>query len=151
MVPMLASWGSRAGALLVDGVVVFIISVILELIIHSGGGASPFSESNHGHIVWSYQIATIIFSVLYYLITMTRSGEHNGQTLGKQASNIRVARDDGQSVGVSTVLARELLFKQILGGITFGLFSLFDYLWPLSDKENRAIHDHGCKTHVVKV
>ena len=34
-----------------------------------------------------------------------------------------------------------LLFGVIAGSFTFGLAPLIDYLWPLWDEENRALHD----------
>jgi hypothetical protein len=43
-----------------------------------------------------------------------------------------------------------LLF-QVVGGIAFGLPWLIDALWPLWDRENRALHDMIVKSHVVRV
>ncbi len=34
--------------------------------------------------------------------------------------------------------------------ITFGILTLVDYLWPLWDDQNRAIHDMIAETRVVR-
>ena len=57
-------------------------------------------------------------------------------------------RDDGQPVGVETVLLRELLLKFIAGAVTV-IGWLIDGLWPLGERENRALHDFAASTHVV--
>ena len=82
---------------------------------------------------------------------MTREGERNGQTLGKQAANIRVVRDDGKPVSAKTVATREVGLKFVVGYATFGIGYLVDSLWPLGERENRALHDLIVKTHVMDV
>src|SRR4051794_41745265 len=84
----------------------------------------------------------------YYVLTMRRKGVHNGQTWGKQVAGIRVVRDDGRPVGVKTALLREVLLKFVAGGITV-IGWLIDGLWPLGERENRALHDFPASTHVV--
>jgi uncharacterized RDD family membrane protein YckC len=88
--------------------------------------------------------------VLWEPIFMRRHGDRNGQTPGKQAMGIRVVRDDGRPVTFATGLLRDFLFKTVLGGFSGGLFSLVDYLWPLWERENRALHDLVAGTHVVR-
>jgi uncharacterized RDD family membrane protein YckC len=96
--------------------------------------------------------------VLYAVLLLCRSGERNGQTWGKQVAGLRVIRNDGEPVDLRTALVREGLVKALPGMVGFysglsclsSLFSLLDDLWPLGDKENRAIHDHVAKTHVVQ-
>lgn len=87
--------------------------------------------------------------LLYTFLTLTRRGRHNGQTLGKQMMSLRVIRDDRQAVGFSTVLVREVLFKGVVDGATLGVGALFDYLWPLGERTNRALHDKVAGTHVI--
>lgn len=85
----------------------------------------------------------------YCVKTMTRPGDRNGQTFGKQLVGIRVVRDDGCPVGTGTVLRREMLLKWLLSTVTLGLFELVDCLWPLGDATNRALHDKIVETHVL--
>ena len=79
---------------------------------------------------------------------MRRGGDRNGQTFGKQAVGLRVIRDDGQPIGLGTVLFRELLLKFVIGWITV-IGWLVDGLWPLGEGQRRAIHDLIARTHVV--
>jgi uncharacterized RDD family membrane protein YckC len=99
-------------------------------------------------------IITIIGPWLYPVFTMMREGENNGQTFGKQALGIRVVREDGRAFDAGTAAIREIVIKQLLFG-TAGAFLLFvptlvDYLWPLWDERNQALHDKIASTYVVK-
>ncbi|MBJ7347463.1 MAG: RDD family protein, partial [Thermoleophilaceae bacterium] len=74
-------------------------------------------------------------------------------TLGKRATNIRVVRESGEVITYGYALKRELLVK----GILFGLFghylvipSVLNYLWPLWDGQNRALHDMIVHSRVVR-
>ncbi len=76
---------------------------------------------------------------------MMRKGQNNGQTFGKQAVGIRVKRDTGNEIGFWYSALREILVKGILGPLTL----FIDYLWPLWDKRNQALHDKVVGTFVV--
>ena len=78
----------------------------------------------------------------------------NGQTLGRQVTNIRVVRTDGQPITFGFAMVREVAVKALLFGvagmITGGIANLLDILWPLWDEENRALHDFIVNTRTVK-
>jgi uncharacterized RDD family membrane protein YckC len=107
-------------------------------------------------------IVTGILSGLLYLVAllfyapvlMGRQGAHNGQTWGKQIVGIRVVRDSGQPVDIGFGFLREVVVKGLLfafvGSFFFSIPTLIDYLWPLWDDQNRALHDMVVTTHVVK-
>jgi uncharacterized RDD family membrane protein YckC len=107
-------------------------------------------------------IVTAILSSLLYLVAvlfyapllMGRQGAHNGQTWGKQIVGIRVVRDSGQPVDIGFAFLREFVVKGLLfwfvGSFFFFIPTLLDYLWPLWDDQNRALHDMVVSTHVVK-
>jgi uncharacterized RDD family membrane protein YckC len=99
-------------------------------------------------------LAFFVVSLLYASFFMQRDGEHNGQTLGKQWVGVRVIRVDGQPFGWGGALLRELAIKQLLFGMVGGLFlsipTVLDWLWPLWDDENRALHDMVASTRVVR-
>ena len=92
-----------------------------------------------------------IIAFLYAPILMART---NGKTLGRMAMNIRVVRTSGEPMTFGFAMLREVVVKSILFGIvssfTFGLAPLLDFLWPLWDEENRALHDFIVNTRVVK-
>ena len=70
---------------------------------------------------WVTLLAWLVALGAYTGLTMTRGGERNGQTLGKQAVNVRVIRDDGQPITWKTVALREVGLKGIGWWITFGI------------------------------
>ncbi len=48
------------------------------------------------------------------------------------------------------VVVKWLLFGLVLGSITAGIAVLIDYLWPLWDEENRALHDLIVNTRTIR-
>ena len=151
--PALASWGSRAIALILDGivislgaVVVFAILAALGLTVDTDGGAAAFIVTAFFGV-----LAFSLVALLYAPILMSRT---NGQTLGRMVVNIRVIRADGGPMTFWFAVLREIVVKSLLVGVvsslTFGLSWLLDILWPLWDEENRALHDFVVNTRVIK-
>lgn len=151
--PALASWGSRAVAQIVDGVIIAIGAVVvfallaaLGLTVDTDGGAAAFIVT-----VFFAVIALTIVALLYAPILMSRT---NGQTLGRMVVNIRVIRPDGRPMTFGFAMLREVAVKTLLVGVlssaTFGLAWLLDVLWPLWDEENRALHDLVVNTRSIK-
>jgi uncharacterized RDD family membrane protein YckC len=143
--PELASYGARLGAAVLDGIIAFIIAIVTLFPWAAADDADGSTDGAYG-LGW---LATLVVLVTaYYALTMRRRGARNGQTLGKQAASIRVVRDDGKPVTISTVLLRDLLLKFGAGTVTV-IGWLVDGLWPLGERENRALHDLAASTHVV--
>jgi uncharacterized RDD family membrane protein YckC len=147
----LSGWWSRVGATLLDGLILLIPVVVLAVIIigiAAGSEAGAIVSAILGFLAWF--IATLFYAPLL----MARGSEHNGQTLGKQALGIRVARDSGQPFDLGSAFIRELAVKNLLfgfiGSFFFSIPTLLDWLWPLWDDQNRALHDMVVKTHVLK-
>jgi uncharacterized RDD family membrane protein YckC len=150
----LAHWWPRVGASLLDGLiltpayVVVVVGLHLFTTHHEVNAVGQSVTRWQANDVW---VVPLVY-LLYAIVLLCRNGEHNGQTFGKQALRLRVIRNDGQPVTITTVLLREGLVRtipSILGGI-FGLVAVIDILWPLWDAENRAIHDFVGKTHLVQ-
>jgi len=148
-----AGWGSRVGATLLDALVLLVLAIVLfapgvVLTVVSEGGAAGIILLIVG------ALAFFVVALLYASFFMQRDGEHNGQTLGKQWVGIRVVRLDGQPFGWGGALLREFAIKQLLFGMVGGFFlsipTLLDWLWPLWDDENRALHDMVASTRVVR-
>src|SRR5688572_14332082 len=143
-----ANWGSRVGAALLDGLIVW--AILFVAIIAAAIVAAPFGGA--GEVSGpAWLLLSLLGASGYFGVTMTREGERNGQTLGKQAANIKVVRDDGKPVSAGTVATREVGLKFVVGTATFGIGYMIDTLWPLGERENRALHDLIVKTHVVDV
>jgi uncharacterized RDD family membrane protein YckC len=85
---------------------------------------------------------------------MSREGRYNGQTFGKQVTGCRVVRNDGTPFDFGSAALREIVIKGLLFGAVGGSFGgvalLLDWLWPLWDDENRALHDMIAGTHVIE-
>jgi uncharacterized RDD family membrane protein YckC len=96
-------------------------------------------------------LAITIVSLLYAPLMMART---NGKTLGRMATGIRVVRASGEPMTFGFAMLREVVVKAflfgILGSITAGLANVADWLWPLWDDENRALHDFVVNTRVVQ-
>jgi uncharacterized RDD family membrane protein YckC len=153
---VLATWLSRVGAQLIDGLIITVGALILFLPVGAALGIGAASDSKTGlaaaiagFILWGFCIMFVVF--LYAPVMMART---NGKTLGRMAMNIRVVRTSGAPITFGFAMLREVVVKAFLfwfiSGFTLGLASLADYLWPLWDEENRALHDFIVSTRVVR-
>jgi uncharacterized RDD family membrane protein YckC len=150
--PPLASWGSRVGATLLDGLVQ---TVVIGLMFVPGVLALIADATAIGIILLVLAFfGYLAVYVLYGAWFMRREGERNGQTLGKQWLGIRVVRDDGRPYDLGSGVLREFAVKQLLFGVVGSAFAgipwFVDNLWPLWEDENRALHDLIVKSHVVR-
>jgi uncharacterized RDD family membrane protein YckC len=141
-----ASFGERTGAAFVDlgiSVTAFGVSIWIATIFFAIGGT--------GSIVVGILliVAGIGVALLHAPLLMAREGERNGQSVGKRALEVRVVTRGGGPVGLGKCLLREVAVKQFGTVITGGLFLPVDYLWPLFDDEDRAIHDIVAETRLV--
>jgi uncharacterized RDD family membrane protein YckC len=147
----LASWGSRAVATLVDGLIVGGVT----LLILAGLGVGFFADGTVGalEVFVGLLVGSLIFAVLALLYAPLIMARTNGQTLGKMLAGCRVVRADGQRVGFWWAALREVAVKGVLLGVaaslTGGIAYLVDVLWPLPDPENRALHDYVVDSRVV--
>lgn len=76
---------------------------------------------------------------------MSRSGDRNGQTLGKQLLRLRVVADEGGSISFSRAVVCDGLFKGLISVLTL----FVDYLWALWDDQRQTLHDKAVATYVV--
>jgi uncharacterized RDD family membrane protein YckC len=87
----------------------------------------------------------------YAPIMMART---NGQTVGHRFTQTRITWDDGSPATGGRAATREILIKGILfdslAGFLCYIPTLLNYLWPLWDDKNEALHDKVCNTHVVR-
>jgi uncharacterized RDD family membrane protein YckC len=150
---VLAEWWRRAAAAIIDGVIVSVVASILlipfallGLSVDTDGGAVAFWA---GFLV--FLLLLVIASFLYAPVLMART---DGQTIGKMAVGIRVVRANGRTIEFGWAFVREVVVKTFLFGVlssfTFGLASLLDWLWPLWDSENRALHDMIVDSRVIR-
>jgi uncharacterized RDD family membrane protein YckC len=131
-----SGWWSRVGAVIVDALVLIVVWVPIAILLPSDGG-----DLSGGGVA----VVAALY-VLAFLYAPLMLAFNNGQTVGKAALSIRVIKyDDGAPIGLGRALLREIPVKAILG-----IIPLIDVLWPLWQKENRALHDLVVDTWVVK-
>lgn len=131
----LGSRAARFGAVVIDGILVGVVAVILGVIAHN---AAVY-----------YAVATV-GSLTYSLLLLSRPGEHNGQTLGKQWLSLRVVSTSGAPITLAIAAKRELLGRFLFSAVTLGLYGLIDALWCLWDARKQTLHDKIGGTYVFK-
>lgn len=151
----LSGWWARAGAQIIDSIVIGVIAVVIGAltgaIVFSADTTSDGAETAFKTADLAFNLLGLAVGAVYYCTIMVRT---NGQTIGKQATGIRVVREDGEPIDVWFAFKREtlvigLLFNT-LGLILLWIPGLLNYLWPIWDDNNQALHDKIVNSRVVK-
>lgn len=147
---VLSGWWRRAAAMVIDSVMItgtssaILWAVGFDLGEYWGEDSSLLIMSRATDLL--FLIADAALAGVYYVLTMVA---WDGRTVGKRASRIRVIRTDGAPMDASTVLKRQILLQYVAFGLV-PLLCIADYLWPLRDRENRAVHDVLIRTRVIR-
>jgi uncharacterized RDD family membrane protein YckC len=150
-----APWPSRVLAWLIDSVIVGIFAAVILIAGARAAGADlhldTASQALPTGTIVAMLAAAAIAMLLYAPAVMVRT---NGQTLGKLAAGIRVIRTDGRPMDFGRAALREVVIKSIAfpaaSTLSYGVAGIADYLWPLWDRERRALHDYVAQTRVVR-
>jgi uncharacterized RDD family membrane protein YckC len=138
-----AGWGRRLAAYLIDGLLLAIpIAIAFVVVIASSPG-----EDDDG--AWAVLgIAYLITLVLPFVYFTVMHGGERGQTFAKRWLGIRVTSDGtGGSIGHGRAFGRYAI--QFVFWIFF-IPAVLDYLWPLWDTKNQALHDKVVGSVVVR-
>lgn len=135
-----AGWWPRAGAMLIDALILTAIALAVGITMSSAGASGDESTV-------AIYIVVFLASLIYSPLMMARAGDANGQTVGKQALGIRVVHSEGGDMTLPRGLLRDAVGKAVLGIIPF--YTFVDILVPLFDSGNQALHDKVGKTYVV--
>ena len=156
-----ARWWSRIVAAAVDAVLVAVIGYAVILIIWLLHGYATTRVDGHAQTVlterelWPFAAVWLLYAVGL----QCRRALRNGETLGKAAVHIQVIRRDGAPVDLWSAFVREAVGKALplaLATITpvlsalAAIYIVLDSLWPLWDRQNRALHDRLAGTQVVR-
>lgn len=138
-----ASWLSRVGAYLLDTLILLIpLAIILGVIF----AINPDDSSGAWVALGLAYVITLLLPFVYYTVLQ---GNERGQSYGKRAARIRVVSEQtGGSIGYGRAFGRYAIT------VVFGFFILpivLDYLWPLWDSKNQALHDKVVGSLVVRV
>lgn len=126
--PVLAGWWYRAGASIIDALIIGVVSGVIS--------------AASGSRAVSYIVSAIIG--LAYATLLIGSG---GRTVGNMALGTKtVDATSGTTIGYGRAFVRwligALLEITVIGGI-------LDILWPLWDDKNQTIHDKAASSVVV--
>ena len=124
-----AGFGQRFLAALLDGLIIFAVSVLLNMVL---------SAVRLGMLG---VIAQLAVSIAYYVFYQKKQG----QTLGKKVMNIKVVDASGKTPTEVTFFLRE-----IIGKFVSAIILMIGYLFPLWDAKRQALHDKIVNTYVVK-
>jgi uncharacterized RDD family membrane protein YckC len=168
----LAGYWQRVGAYIIDGIIQFVLLMLLggwlafkgfepvwdEFVAAMESGDSAAFDTitadnlNLGYIL-AFGIVAAVITFAYSVFFLSRTGA----TPGKMALGISVRRRDRPgvlSVGdaakrTSLQAALSLLSNIPLLGNLFSLVALADLLWPAWDQRKQALHDKIAGTNVV--
>jgi uncharacterized RDD family membrane protein YckC len=139
------AWGRRMLGGLIDGGLVWTLALLVAL---------PFDaiSSDLAVVVWFF-LAPPLVALVIEVPLMRRKGRRAGQTLGKMATGSRVEGKTGAPVTLGQAVRRECGMRFfVFGGLSIflaGIPILVDALWPLWQRDGRALHDLAARTRVV--
>ena len=136
-----ASIGLRFGAMVLDGILLWIVSFATQMLVMVFIGSTMNSAPEMALVVQLVSVAVQMAIGVSYEGLMV--GKY-GATLGKMACKIKVVTADGGRVTYPRAFGR--YFAKLLSS----LICLIGYIMALFDKEEkRALHDRICSTRVV--
>ena len=121
-----ADFWLRAGAYMIDGVLIAMVSVVLNLMLPETLGI----------------VARVLVSAVYFTVMPVRA---QGQTFGKMAAGVAIVRNDGSPLTYGRAFARWL------GYLASGLTLCLGFFCAAFTKRKRALHDYIADTRVVRV
>ena len=157
----LASPWKRLGASVIDGLLMFVVVLVLELLLFGivGGGAIllarpgeysssavPIGASVGLSLLMVLVLAGLLALQVWYFVIRVRKV---GATFGKQwlGLRIRTFHTDGQ-LTYGQIWGR-LFTPAVLSLLTCGVGQLLDVLWLLWDRHRQCLHDKAVGTVVV--
>ena len=150
---VLSGWWRRAGAQVIDGIIISVGALVLFLPLVAAG-VSVDTDGGYVALVVAGILWILCVAIVALLYAPTMMARTNGKTLGRMATGIRVVRTSGEEITFGFAMLREVAVKTILfgvaGALTGGIAQLVDYLWPLWDEENRCLHDFIVQTRSSK-
>jgi len=144
-----ASFGARLGAKIIDGIILWIINIVIGFGIGAVMGALLLSGADEDGAVMAMfaiqtvaQLAGIAVGILYSVYFIRKQDA----TPGKRMLGLKVLRADGSRLTKGRIVGR--YFAELVSGMILCI----GYLMVAFDKEQRrALHDRMCDTRVVKV
>jgi uncharacterized RDD family membrane protein YckC/DNA-directed RNA polymerase subunit RPC12/RpoP len=134
----LASLWSRTGGALIDTILVIVISTTCGFIWIN------FIDVNHADTLPTdeakFILIGLIVDLIYTVVTMTGSKQ---STYGQRAVGIKIVKDSGEAVDLSTAVARYLV------SLVSSIFLKLGFLIAIFTKDKKTLHDLVCGTIVI--
>jgi|SRR6266853_3538914 len=125
-----AGFWIRFLAIFIDGVILFVINLILAAILNS----STTGRSG---------IQTLL-GLIYYVFFWSSNSPWPGQTVGNKLLNIRVIKTDGSDLSLVVALIRYV-------GLVVSILVIFiGVIWAAFDPNKQGWHDKIAGTYVIK-
>lgn len=146
----LASWGQRAGAMVLDLLVLALPSfVVIALVAAAEGTKTASGAAQHhsgGAVALAYLAAAVVQGIYFSLL----NGRGRGQTVGNRAFKIAVRScQTGASIGLARGILRWVL--RYLLYLVFVLPGLLSDLSPLWDRGRQSFADRLAGSVVIRV
>jgi uncharacterized RDD family membrane protein YckC len=127
-----AGFWVRLGAAILDMIFLFLVSGFITAIVYQ-----EFLMENEPITTILEMLYSLLLPVFWY-----------GYTVGKRAVGIRIAREDGEKVGVGTMLMRNLV-AGLVYVLTLGIGIIVSAFMVGLREDKRAIHDFIAGTYVT--
>ena len=152
--PQFASWGSRVGGHIVNGLVAllfglpalvafFVVPKEVRACTIDGEPALCELPSDAG---WAIIAVLGIVGLVAFFVLYSRQVATTGQAWGHKAAGVRIV--DAQTGG--TISAGKAFFRYTIGHWIDGVVCYLGYLWPLWDSKKQTFSDKIFSTYSVK-
>jgi uncharacterized RDD family membrane protein YckC len=131
-----AGFWIRAGAKILDGIILTVINAILQFIIFSLAG------KNQGALLAAVVLTNLLNMAINIGYVTFFLGKF-GATPGKMACKLKVVTPEGGDITYMRAFGR--FWGEMLSGIILGI----GFLMVAFDEEKRALHDRICNTRVI--
>lgn len=149
-----ASWWSRVGAAVLDGLIVLaviLIPLVAGLFIAFKDAETDVDGNVTGGVAPIGVFLLVLTGLIYFAFDIWNRGVRvgtKGQSLGKGIVGIQTVRaDTGAFLGGGSGFLRWLM-AAIFGAIS--CIQLIDILWPLWDEKNQTLHDKVVGSVVIR-
>lgn len=142
-----AGFWIRFAAKFIDGILMSVVQILIQLPISMAAGASvagASSEDPSAAIIASSLLTMLVSIIVQALYSGIMVGKF-GATLGKMACGLRVVMPDGSKVSMARAFGR--YFAEFLSSITLCI----GYIMVAFDEEKRGLHDHVASTRVISI
>lgn len=135
-------FGRRLAAILLDALLLGVLGMFVAFAIGMVGVFVDMYTPNRPLPLSSLiVICTLVFSVAYYVVAWSRTG----QTIGKTMLGIKIVGTDGKP------LSGGQAFLRFIGYLVSGIVFALGFIWVLFDRKRQGWHDKISGSYVVDV